>query len=303
MNKILSIICLYIIIIHQTYGQWQQIKSKELEGGFTASEIAVHKGKLYVIKNNTIYTSSDKGKSWDYLTSNLPQKALNIEYYNPNPITLMSDGKDLYASSTYAYLYQPQYSNVYKSSDDGKNWIKIFNGTLAGIAEGKIFAIAYDSTVTGENFYKNRLYFSEGGKNWTKSFLLGDYNYLFSKNGFPLCFSNHSNEILYSKDGIHTDTLKTFHSTNGNYHFKIGNYIFISDSWIDNKNEWYLELHRINLQDNTDKEVTEVITNKDSIRSFAIAEPYIFATTSSNSVYKIWRSENNGDSWETIFSV
>jgi len=220
---------------------------------------------------NEVYISDNEGKSWT-ASAGLSGKIVDC---------LTSDGTDIYAGTLHG---------VYKSVDDGKNWISI------GLQENRIHSIAAKNNLifASESSSNSPLYYSQdGGKNWKTA----DKN-----NGLTTYFFNSfaiTNDYIYVAAGWDgafrsADKGATWKKIIDNSNFRQNVNVIASDgakvfagfqhgfaTSTDNGSTWHHGLNTFNLE----------------IRSIATGGYSLMATTNQG----INTSTDNGITWDRIF--
>ena len=184
MNTLKLIIVVYTFcgILIETSAQWVQIPSSP--AGFFRNVISVN-DTLYASHSNTgIYISSDGTTSWQQINSGLN----NIESRQVSEVIKFNS--DLYAATV---------DGIYKSTNNGNEWIKKSNGITIGPGALKEFCesiFEYEGVLFTGAF--NGIYRSENeAENWTVTNVSSTH--VLAKN-----FTNHNGILFAARESINT---------------------------------------------------------------------------------------------------
>lgn len=183
-----------IYSLNNNENSWNQLNEPENY----LNSIVCSNDKIYANSSNiNLYSSMDNGLSWDTV------------YCNDLPFTIESN---LYWTLHYfnGYLFTANSDcGIYRSKDEGKNWLHINNGFPESSSNGWRFISIDDIILAGSSGY-GILRSADSGTSWIKidSGIKGTWITNFTKND-SLVFVSVSNDIYFSKDkGINWTLIK-----------------------------------------------------------------------------------------------
>jgi photosystem II stability/assembly factor-like uncharacterized protein len=282
-----------------------------------------------------IFRSADEGNSWNAMNNGLPVSSWNLDaiYSTPSalfawdrasldngetwqlsntlsPGTAVSDyyGPRWIESGDYWFAISNSDPGVWRSSDEGQNWINTSNG-IPNPANTSYFEITELGSTLIVTTSVGLFYSTDEGSSWHKG-NFPDLNYhIFSGASF---IANDSVFIcgLYGgggRRGIYrsADKGKSWNEvstllvrrlfTNGNKLYATGtNLEMVNNEWID--------VPRIFMSDNQGVSWSNISQDLSDINSvsFAVHDSYIFIVTTSSQESSVYCSVNDGDNWTEI---
>ena len=185
-----------LLLCFNLQGQISQFVDSLMFGG-RIEAYAQNSSCVLIATQGGIFKTTNEGQSWSNATQNFDPRSNECR-------NIVSIGNDFYAMPG-GY----NEANLYKSTNDGADWIPLTFSTWYPQSLGKLSNTLY---VVGSDWLEGRLYSSTDGYSWTPKALIWDYALSgpncellsFNQNKLYLAFND---SLFYTMDGNTIDTV------------------------------------------------------------------------------------------------